>query len=292
VLERYSLEWGSARRASTRLAIPLVLEVNAPLALEAARYRGLTNLQEALDREQEALETADAVVVVSSALETYVRERVQTRVVRVPNGVDIDRFGRASPRDLGLAIQSIAVGFVGSMKRWHGVRDLLEAFRIVVEHSADAHLILVGSGPEDEMVKVAAESPPLRGRIHVLGPVAYDSIPDVLASLSIAVAPYPLLPDFYFSPLKVMEYMAAGVPIVFSDVGDLSQLVGPAGIACSPGDAQALARALLRLIEDPDLRRRLATAGQIQSQGFTWGAAAAKVELVLREAISVPARRD
>jgi glycosyltransferase involved in cell wall biosynthesis len=74
-----------------------------------------------------------------------------------------------------------------------------------------------------------------------------------------AVAPYPDLTPFYFSPLKVFEYMAAGLPVVASRVGQLSSLIedGWNGLLCPPGDPAALAASLDRLRQDPALRARL-----------------------------------
>lgn len=180
VLERYSLQSGAARRVTTRLGIPLVLEVNAPLVLEASRYRGLRDVQEGLVRERRTFETADAIVVVSGALRTYVGERApHTPVVVVPNGVDPSRFAGCAPAPVGLPEGGMAIGFVGSMKQWHGIGDLLEAFMSVAHSHPQVHLVLAGSGPEDEASRRIAEDPNVAGRIHILGPVAHDRIPKI-----------------------------------------------------------------------------------------------------------------
>jgi glycosyltransferase involved in cell wall biosynthesis len=89
------------------------------------------------------------------------------------------------------------------------------------------------------------------------------------------VAPYPRLPDFYFSPLKVLEYMAAGLPVVASRVGQLEGLLddGRTGVFVAPGDARALARALAALRTDVGARRALAAAGRaLVERDHTWDA--------------------
>jgi glycosyltransferase involved in cell wall biosynthesis len=77
------------------------------------------------------------------------------------------------------------------------------------------------------------------------------------------IAPYPATSRFYFSPLKVLEYMAAGLPVVASRLGQIAELVedGRSGILCPAGDAAALAGALDALRRDPALRARLGAAG-------------------------------
>jgi glycosyltransferase involved in cell wall biosynthesis len=293
VLERYSLETGVARDVTARLGIPLVLEVNAPLVLEAARYRGLAGVEGALIRERQTLQTADAAVVVSTALGNYVRERAPgTRVEVVPNGVDSSRFAGHPPAELGLPSGAIVVGFVGSMKRWHGIGELLEAFRSVARVHPAAHLVFAGSGPEDDLVRSTGSELGMRGRVHALGPRPHDRIPGILAALSIGVAPYPKIEDFYFSPLKVMEYMAAGVPVVYSDLGDLSAIVDGAGIACPAGDVPALARAITDLARDTGLRWRLGAAGRQRSLAYSWERAAGAVERVLWSTVGKNRSKD
>lgn len=91
------------------------------------------------------------------------------------------------------------------------------------------------------------------------GAVPHQEIPHWLDRADVGVAPYPELDDFYFSPLKVVEYMAAGLPVVASSVGQLRSLVqdGKTGLLVRPGDAESLASALVRLAEDRKLRLRM-----------------------------------
>jgi glycosyltransferase involved in cell wall biosynthesis len=95
-----------------------------------------------------------------------------------------------------------------------------------------------------------------------------------------AVAPYPLQERFYFSPLKVYEYMAAGLPVVASRVGPLEETIrnGTSGLLCPPGDAAAFAAALMTLAEQPRLRAEMGReARRAVVSGHTWGAVAARI---------------
>ena len=155
VLERYSLESGFAREMSRTLGLPLVLEVNAPLVLEAGRWRGLVDVDAHLASEQATFRDADAIVAVSSALVEYVtRVAPHARVRRVANGANVGRFqdarlARAAERDR----DEVVVGFSGSMKPWHGVHELLEAFRRIARDHLAVGLVFAGHGPEERPLR-------------------------------------------------------------------------------------------------------------------------------------------
>jgi glycosyltransferase involved in cell wall biosynthesis len=94
--------------------------------------------------------------------------------------------------------------------------------------------------------------------------VPAHAIPELLSSMDAAVAPYSAQPQFYFSPLKVLEYMAAGLPVVASRIGQIQELIrdGETGLLCEPDDAIALAERLRQLRGDPGLRSKLGTAAR------------------------------
>jgi glycosyltransferase involved in cell wall biosynthesis len=91
--------------------------------------------------------------------------------------------------------------------------------------------------------------------------------------MDVAVAPYPALDGFYFSPIKILEYMAAGLPVVASAIGQVKALVrhGDTGWLFEPGDAAGLAEALLHLHDEPRLRTRLGYTARTYVAGqCTW----------------------
>jgi glycosyltransferase involved in cell wall biosynthesis len=292
VIERYSLQSGAARLATRRHGLGLTLEVNAPLAEEAARYRGLDD-PGAQAWEHATLRDADGIHVVSSALLRYVR-RVAPGVPAtwVPNGCHAEAFrgagvaagsgldGRGDRRPGGRTggvlddrlDGRLVVGFTGSMKPWHGVAGLLDAFARLPPPPGepDPVLVLAGDGPQLEELRQRATAPDLRGRVLFTGALPHDAIPALVRRFDVGVAPYQPMETFYFHPLKVVEYLAAGLPVVYPDQGDLRELVGAAGLAYPPGAGDHLAERLGRLLGDHELRRDLARAAEARGAQFDW----------------------
>lgn len=266
VYERYSL-WSFAGMFYARSkGVPGLLEVNAPLIEEQARYRSLVNRAAAEQVADRVFGAATALLPVSEGVAAYLRSVpvAPDRVHIVPNGVDPDRFRPGLPPAWPDDPKTFTVGFCGTLKPWHGLALLVEAFALLHRSSPMSRLLIVGDGPMCKQVEADLTARDLLDAAHLVGSVAPDEVPRWLASMQIGVAPYPNLEPFYFSPLKVLEYMAAGLPVVASRVGQLDSLIRDSvtGILCPPDDAAALATAIGRLQADPDLRLRLGRAGR------------------------------
>ena len=185
--------------------------------------------------------------------------------------------------------QGLTVGFAGSLKPWHGVEVLADAFASAARTVFDLRLEVVGDGPLAGAFD-RVNLPPERFRRYGARP--HDETLRILASWDIGVAPYvAACPTFYFSPLKVVEYMAAGACPVASDLGDIRYLLGDGarGVLVPPGDASALASALIELAGD---RARVAAVGARARRhahaSLSWRRNARRVLDCLG---SVPARR-
>ena len=264
VYERYSL-WSLAGAAlADEWGVPLVVEVNAPLVEEQLRYRRLALVGIASEIERTLLRRAQAVLCVSTALALRARELRGSEhgVHVVPNGVDTALFHPA-PREAA-SCGSPRVVFVGSLKPWHGLPILLTAFAGLLERHPASRLCLVGEGPERARLERLSRVLGIARAVEFTGAVEHERVPALLAEADLAVAAYPPMDGFYFSPLKVGEYLAAGVPLVASRSGDLAELLadGETALVVPPGDVGALTGALLRLAGDAELGRRLARAGR------------------------------
>ncbi len=131
------------------------------------------------------------------------------------------------------------------------------------------------------------------------GGVAHQDVPQYLAAMDVAVAPYPALEDFYYSPIKLYEYMAAGRAVVASRVGQVAETIedGVNGLLFDPGDRTGLINCLRRLQKDMALRNELGRRASATCSDHTWDRNAARVldwvePLVNRKRlVAVPARR-
>jgi glycosyltransferase involved in cell wall biosynthesis len=149
---------------------------------------------------------------------------------------------------------------------------------------------LIGDGVARPHAQLRLAGQVRAGRVTFAGRVAFDDLPAWLAAADICVAPYVQAPPgspFVNSPVKVFEYMAAGRAIVASRLGQIAHLLadGASGLLVTPGDGEALARAIRSLAGDPALRRRLGCAARDTAvTGYTWRANAARVVAALRTA--------
>jgi len=176
------------------------------------------------------------------------------------------------------ADRSELVGFVGSMKPWHGVATLLEAVARLAPRRPRLRLLVVGDGPGLSHMRARASRADLLHRCHMVGAVPSAEVPAYLAALDVAVAPYldPGLGEgFYFSPLKVVEAMAAARPVVASRFEPIEAMLGGTGLLVPAGDVDALARALTALLDDPDAACGMGIAARRRAMAhFSWHAVA------------------
>lgn len=312
VYERYALFSDVGARLAAVLSqaagrrVPLVMEVNAPLVREQSAHRSLHDVDAAVALTESALSAADVVSCVSEPVAAWVRQDVPAAAaatVVTPNGVNTERIRPAARHDDGTSPGSFGrpftVGFLGTLKPWHGTETLLDAVAAAGEAAADWRIEFCGAGPQLEALREQAERLGLGEATAFHGAVAPSEVPAVVENWDVATAPYPQPEnpeDHYFSPLKVYEYLAAGATVVASAVGEIPQVVGAGepdadgvavgsrGVAVRPGDAQALAAALTRLAADRGLTAELAAAGRADVEAHhTWGHRAADLLALVEE---------
>lgn len=272
VYERYSLFSTALAEVAEATGAAGILEVNAPLIEEQRTHRVLVDEEAAAKALARQVAAATATVAVSDPVRDWVRERTGSESVHtVPNGVSITRIV-PRPEDIGDPV----VTFVGTLKPWHGVADLLAAAALA---KRPWKLRIIGDGPERAALEEQAAG--LGIEVDFRGAVAPADMPEQLAGSAIGVAPYPDLggeQQQYFSPLKVYEYLAAGLPVVASAVGQLPQILGELGTLVPPSDPAALAAAIDTLAADPVLRGKLGWRGRMQAEEkHSWAGAVDRI---------------
>ena len=271
VIERYFNFGGEGVRAAQAVGALTLLEVNAPVIDypgSAKRRIDRALLVEPMRRWRD-WQCRHADLFVTPQTDILPAWVPPERIVRLEWGADTARFRPDAAGDVPFERRpdrTLAV-FAGAFRAWHGAQLLVDAMRRLREHGRDdVDAVLIGDGPELPSVRQAAE---LVDGVTCFGPVAHEAMPACLAAAHIGVAPFdvgrhpPLSLGFFWSPLKLFEYMASGLPVVAPAIDRITQLVGDGeeGVLYDAGDPAALAGAIERLC-DPALRRRLGAAAR------------------------------
>lgn len=293
IIERYYNFGGEGVLSAKRLGVPAILEVNAPVVdypgsgkARLDRLLGVEPMRRWRDR---VCRLTDLFVTPSAAiLPDWVDPR---RVLEIEWGADVDRFRPDATGALPFERDPdrILCVFAGAFRSWHGVVPLCEALaRLATAGGPQFGAVLIGDGPERAAAQHAASDVP---GVVFTGAIPHEQLPACLAAADIGVAPFdpgkhaPLQLGFYWSPLKVFEYMAAGLPVVAPSLPRLGRLVehGREGLLYDPEDPRALDRTLVALA-DAGLRRRLGTAARERVvRDFSWQAHCAALDARLRQ---------
>jgi len=291
LMERYYNFGGEGILAAERSAIPSLLEVNSPVVDHPGSVKAALDalsLVRPLRRRRERLCRAATALV--APLVEIVPDFARAKTVKVSWGANVDAFHpsrrRAEARAaLGIPEGAAAVLFSGSFRPWHGVH-VLEAAARRLSHRADLYFLFAG-GPD------AAPGAGYRGRR--LGSLPYEKMPELVAAADVGAAPYDtrrlrqLCLGFYWSPLKIFEYMASGLPTVTIARAPLDEIVRAEreGLHFREGDEADLARVLERLAGDADLRARLGAQARTRVvESYSWARHCEQLEGVLRRIAS------
>ncbi|HSD74753.1 MAG TPA: glycosyltransferase family 4 protein [Steroidobacteraceae bacterium] len=285
--ERYNLHLLSGAWAHSLLRLPLILEVNAPLAEERSRYGGLALPGLARRLEGYVWRSADYVLPVTQVLAGHVTAAgVPAQRIRVvPNGADrefLEPHDReAAKARLGLTGRTV-LGFTGFVREWHRLERVLELMAQQRERSWHFHV--VGDGPARPALEQLAAERGIAKQVTFTGVVERAVVPGHVASFDVALQP-DVVP--YASPLKLIEYLAMGRAIVAPAAANIREVLEHErnALLFDPSDDAAFAAAIERLCNDAALRARLGAEARatIDRRGLTWSANAATVGRLLIE---------
>lgn len=292
VYERMSLYCDAGRRLARRFGCPHLLEINAPLAAERTRFQRASWPGLARRWERRIARDADRCVAISSPLAAHLEALgVAPERIRVEaNGVDLQRF-RPRPADLplgsapGLASaprRGPVLVFAGGFRPWHGLEALVPLMKGLIRRLPESRLLLIGDGPARAGLAAAFQAAGLAAAVAWVGPVPQAELPALLSLADAAVIPPPPAGFDYFCPLKVLEAMAMGLPVLGHGRGDVPALLGlgseAAAGAALPWDAgEEAAAVILGLWEDGERWRALGAAGLRRASRQGWDAVVGRI---------------
>ncbi|HYF07490.1 MAG TPA: glycosyltransferase family 4 protein [Acetobacteraceae bacterium] len=277
IYERYNLFFLAGAMLARRTGLPFLVEVNAPLAEERARFGGLSLRRLARWSEASVWCRADHVLPVTAVLAGHVaaagvpRDRIQV----VQNGIHLDEFREPDPAPVRQ--ETLTLGFVGFVRSWHGLDAVVRA---IAAHAGEPRLelLVVGEGPARPELEALARALQITDRVRFTGLTPRAAVPGLVAGFDIALQPASVP---YASPLKVFEYMAAGRAIVAPDQPNIREILshGRTALLFDPAEPEGLPRAILRLAADPVLRRELGLAAraELMRRDYTWKGNARRV---------------
>lgn len=286
--------------AARQAGLPFVYEVRGLWELTQAaknpRFETSERFAWQKQRETEVAQQADLVVTISKGLRSELIDRgvPEDRIVIAPNCVDADAF-KPRPRDSALAKEillgnSKVLGFVGSMTSYEGLIDLVTALSRLRKGGLDVCALLVGDGPAWQEVREVARSLGMQHHIIMPGRVPHSDVGRWYSLMDVAV--YPRLPSRVTElvpPLKPLEAMAMGLPVVASDVSAIRETIinDHNGFLFARGSVDSLTATLERALQDTRDVRSVAKQGRADVRNqFTWEATAKSIVQVYEQRLN------
>jgi glycosyltransferase involved in cell wall biosynthesis len=279
------------------LRFPLIKEVNG-IIVDEARITGRAGRFSLgiIDRiERCTLPRADRIIVVTSRLKELLHNDYkipEDKIVVIENGANTELFKPLDPAEarekLNLSQDRDYVCFVGSLSRWQGVEYLIEAMPFMLDKCPNTQLLIVGDGQTKEQLIGLAEQLGLSDKVIFTGMVPYRTVPLYINASDVCATPFVKARGERsgVSPLKLCEYLACQKPVVASKLGGLAMLEqSSAGVLVEPEDPGALAKAIIGLLQDPGLRKRMGENGrEYVVKNRSWESVAGRVAEVCQQA--------
>jgi glycosyltransferase involved in cell wall biosynthesis len=254
-------------------------------SLDSSEQWGVADRTRTLERF--VLRQSDRLITLTRACRRLIMEGHQipgSRVRAIPDGTrQPGEEVAAKPRDR-------SIFYVGQLYRWKGVETLLRALRLVEK----ANLTIVGSGEiehghdvDRSRLEQLAVDVGVADRVRFCPFVPYREVPRCLARASVAVVPLPdvLMSRYFTSPLKLFDAMAAGTPIVASDLESIREVLrdGQNSVLVTPDSPEALAAGIRRVLDDPTFARTIAATARAEVSQYSWERRAERILEFLSE---------
>jgi len=298
IVSRLDLYLYSAVKTARKFDLPIIIEADSPPVYEAIEFQKQYWRLPAIPNKIErwVMHNADFVITQSNVLHDYfvkTHRLDSSKTAMITNGADIEKFFQSTKDEKLLNKYHLTnepvIGFVGSMSVWHGIENLFSIIRKVLSNNPKVRFLLVGAGGglEEEM-RAFLRNENFEKQVILTGYVPYDKIPDYITLMNVVLAPYPNLPFFYYSPVKIFEYMAAGKTVITTPIGQIAEIItdGENGIFCSPDNLDQVVSSIDSLLHDSTECKRIGeNARQTIVKNHTWMHKAVEWEAICNKVI-------
>lgn len=298
IIARLDLYLFSAILLSKLRGIPIIIEADAPCVYEAREFHpeylrigGLDKIIEKINLKYSNLNFC----VSNEARDFFSKYGISPkRLPVITNGANTERFfsgqNRSVIRNRFQLNGKIVVGFVGSFHYWHGIDNLKALIHRTLALNDKTIFMLVGDGgPMKSVLDDYINEEKLQNRVVSTGYVPYHEIPEYISAMDLVLAPYPNLRLFYYSPVKIFEYMACEKPIVTTEIGQIAEIItdGYNGFLCKPDNIDAMFNKVTTLVGNPTLRKRIGrNARKTIIQHHSWRKKAVQLSEICEDVIS------
>lgn len=246
---------------------------------------------------KKALEFSDRIIAVTPGIKSNL-EKIYSipgeKIVVVSNGANTSLFKPLDQKDcrkeLNLDPNIFYVCFVGNLAPWQGLEYLVKAAPSILSRFPKCRFLIVGDGVmKKELLKLSRELG-VEDRFIFTGVVAYNRVPIYINASDVCTAPFILARNakIGLSPLKLYEYMACGKPVVASNISGVSDALEASrgGVPVLPENPGALSEAVIKLLENPDLRSKLGSKGlSYVTENYSWYSVAKQVDWVCKSGL-------
>jgi glycosyltransferase involved in cell wall biosynthesis len=226
------------------------------------------------DLERFVVQRSDRLITLTEACRRLIiddHDLPDSRISAIPDGT------RFPSGDRDMTPKGRSIFYIGQLYRWKGVDTLVEALSNV----ADATLTIIGSGEKRDGRDIDRERLErltfdlcLSDRVTFHDFIPYSEVPGRLSKAAVAAVPLPdvLMSRYFTSPLKLFDAMAAGTPLVASDLDSIREVLrdGENGVLVEPDSPDALAAGIRRILDDPAFAARIACAARSDVMQYTW----------------------
>jgi glycosyltransferase involved in cell wall biosynthesis len=299
--------WGgfALAEARPRFGYKLLYEVNGLPSVEMKYHypalRGAPALDKIRERELAVLHQSDAVICPAYVTANYLASLgvPRAKITVIPNGIDPQLFRPMPQLTPGANLQPPTILYLGTLADWQGLETLINAMPLVLARRP-AHLHLVGPGrkPQGKSLQKRVRKLGLAEHVSIEPPVSHTEAAALIAQAAVCVAPLGYNDrnvNQGCCPLKILEYMACGRPIVAADLPVARELVcaGTEALLFCPDDPADLARQILAVLDDPALAGRLgANAANRAHRQFTWQVAQSSLLTVYQALLNLSTSAD